>query len=353
MKIVKYITYQLSLIICSLNKIEILRLFSAYDSQSNNVLLAFPNSFITWINYFFRAHVLHDLSIIYFFCEKKIKFRIVFSSQFGHIKNSNIYYSFSSLLNKYNFDNHSVYLYNIMQQIEKQGNKIYPPIADILLWENKVYMHSKFDELEINCPKTIILRQSEIDINFIENSFSYPFLIKEPFSNHSRGIYFIHNRDEFILQAANSFRNVNSILIQEIIPMNRDARVVVLNNQIVYSYWRNKPDSPNFTTTSTSNGSALDFSPLAQKNQNILIQYTKKLNLLMAAYDVTFSQNDENTMPIILEVSTSFLINPLPTAKYLKLPYSRFKSNSIKFGYFRANAALEFKLNQLSFLNEK
>jgi hypothetical protein len=73
--------------------------------------------------------------------------------------------------------------------------------------------------------------------------------------------------------------------------MNRDARVVVLNNEIVYSYWRNKIDSSKFTTTSTSNGSALDFTPLPKKNQNIIIEYTKKLNLLTAAYYVTFFQN--------------------------------------------------------------
>ena len=299
MKNIKYITYQFSLLVSAFYKIGLFRLFKAYDSNSNNALLIFPNSFITWINYFMRAHILHDLSIIYFFCEKKIKFKIFFCSEFGNIKNSNIYYSFSSLVNKYNFDNHSIYLYNLMQLIEKQGNKLFPPIADILLWENKVYMHSKFEELEINCPKTILISQEHIDLNLIENTFKYPFLIKEPFSNHSRGIYFINNKDELLSQLTISFKKVNSILLQEIIPMHRDARVVVLNNQVVYSYWRNKVDSSNFTTTSTSNGSVLDFSPLSQKNQNIIIQYTKKLNLLVAAYDVTFFQNDEDTMPII------------------------------------------------------
>jgi glutathione synthase/RimK-type ligase-like ATP-grasp enzyme len=89
-----------------------------------------------------------------------------------------------------------------MELIEIQGNKLCPPKADILLWENKVYMHSKFDELDINAPKTIIISHNQIDLNLIENTLNYPFLIKEPFSNHSRGIYFINSRDELIMQAS-------------------------------------------------------------------------------------------------------------------------------------------------------
>jgi hypothetical protein len=353
MKIVKYITYQLSLVITALYKIGLIRLFQFYDKDSKNVLLVFPSTFITWINYLMRANILHDLSILYFFCEKNIKYRIVFSHRFGYIKNSNIYYSFSSLLNRYNFDNHSIYLYNIINLIEKQNNKLITPLNDILLWENKVYMHAKFDELDINSPKTLLIKPNNFDLILIENTFTYPFLIKEPFSNHSRGIYYINNRLELINQSNLSFKNVNSILIQEVIPMSRDARVVVLNNKIEYFYWRTKTDSTNFTTTSTSNGSSLDFTPLSEKNQNIIIEYTKKLNINMGAYDVTFYDNDENTKPIILEVSTSFLINPLPTDNFLKLSYSIFKSNSIRFGYFRAKAALDFKLKQLTYLSER
>ena len=67
-----------------------------------------------------------------------------------------------------------------------------------------------------------------------------------------------------------SFNKVNSLLVQEIVPMTRDARVVVVGNKVVYSYWRNKLITNDFTTTSTNNGSVLDFSPLSIKNQNIL-----------------------------------------------------------------------------------
>jgi glutathione synthase/RimK-type ligase-like ATP-grasp enzyme len=204
-------------------------------------------------------------------------------------------------------------------------------------------MHKLFESLNINCPKTLIVSSASFDYSLIEKEFPYPFLLKEPFSNHSRGIYMIKDRNDLISISTNSFKNVSSFLIQQIVNMTKDSRVVVVGDRVVYSYWRTKEKSETFKTTSTSNGAILDFTPLSDRNNSILIKYTKDLGLSTAAFDVTFNDDDEMGDPIVLEVSSSFLINPIPFGVFLNLPYLKFKNKPILFGRERAKAALNFK----------
>jgi glutathione synthase/RimK-type ligase-like ATP-grasp enzyme len=353
MKKINYFLYQVSLVVYSIYSLRIFRLIKNCKKESKNIILIWPSSFFDLINYFGRAFVLHDLAILYFFSQNNLQFSFKFKSDVGSLSNCNVFYSFSSLINKYNFDNHSIYLYNVMRLIEEQGNLLFPPVSDILFWENKVFMHQQFEKNNINSPKTFIIEKKNLSLNFDYSAFDFPFLIKEPFSNHSKGIYFINNSIEFEKQIKLSFNDVNAILIQDVVPMTKDARVVVVNNEVVYSYWRSKVISSKFTTTSTSNGSKLDFTPLNKKSQKILIDYSNRLGLTVAAFDVTFNNDDEESMPIVLEVSTSFLINPLPAERFISLPYAKFKSNPILFGIERSKAAFDFKLSTLSvYLNK-
>jgi glutathione synthase/RimK-type ligase-like ATP-grasp enzyme len=233
------------------------------------------------------------------------------------------------------------------------GNKVIPDPKEILLWENKVHMHKVFEKLDISCPKSMIVEKENFNINRIEKNFKYPFLIKEPFSNHSKGIFHIKNRKNLINISNDSFKNVSAFIVQSLVNMTKDSRVVVVNNSINYSYWRSKKITSSFNTTSTSNGSALDFTPLSKKNQKIIIEYTKKLGVSIAAYDVTFENDNTKSKPIILEVSTSFLLNPIPTGKFLNQPYLKYKASPIKFGKDRSKMALDFKFNVLNkFINE-
>ena len=135
--------------------------------------------------------------------------------------------------------------------------------------------------------------------------------------------------------------------------MTKDSRTVVVNGEIVYHYWRSKEISTKFKTTSTSNGAKLDFKEHTEKNKKIILDYTKKLGLSQAAYDITFKDDDENNPPIVLEVSSSFLLNPLPEGKFRDLPYIIYKKSPIKFGSQRAKQMLYFKFNKFNKLNNE
>ena len=342
---INYITYQLTAIITSIQKIGITRFIHRYDRSAENIVLFFPRSFKDLFNYFSRAWILHDLSIIYFLVKSDRNFCIKRCKDFGKIRQKNIFYQFTYFTNTYNFEDHSNYSYFLLKKLEENSCILHPKAEEILYWENKVFMHKEFERLNIKCPRTTIVDFNS-DLSNIEHSF--PVLIKEPYSNHSKGIYLIKSLDELISKASVIFSYSNSFLVQDLVNMTKDSRTVVVNGQIVYHYWRTKEKSNEFKTTSTSNGSKLDFSEHTEKNKEIIIDYTKKLGLSQAAYDITFENDDENNTPIVLEVSSSFLPNPIPKGKLLNSPYKNFKNKPIIFGKERAKQMLNFKFNRLS-----
>lgn len=345
---IKYLIYQLSAILSALKKINILKIIQQYDRKSKNVILFFPRNFSDFINYILRAWILHDLSIVYYLVKSKKTFSIKTTQNFGKIRDKNVFYQFTYFTNIYNFEDHSNYSYFLLRKLEENKCNLIPNSKEILLWENKIHMHRQFEFLKINCPKTTIV-DYKFNLNQLDHDF--PLLIKEPYANHSKGIYFIENMKELILRAEKIFSYSNYLLVQDLVNMTRDSRTVVVNGEIVYHYWRSKEVTNKFKTTSTSNGSMLDFTEHLEKNKKIIIDYTKKLGLSQAAYDITFHNDDENNPPIVLEVSSSFLLNPFPDESFENIPYKYFKNKAIKFGSERAKQMLEFKFNYLN--NEK
>lgn len=344
----RHIIYQFSAIFSAFKKTGYQNLIKKFDSNSENVILFFPRNFKDTINYIMRAWILHDLSIVFYLVKSGKTFSVKTSSNFGKIRDKNVYYQFTYFTNHYNFEDHSNYSYYMLKKLEENNCILYPKPEEILYWENKVFMHKEFERLNINCPKTIIVDYKS-DLSTIDLTF--PLLIKEPYANHSKGIYLIKNLDDLILKSKLIFSYSNYFLIQDLINMTKDSRTVVVNGEIVYHYWRSKEITTKFKTTSTSNGAKLDFKQHTEKNKKIILDYTKKLGLSQAAYDITFEDDDENNPPIVLEVSSSFLLNPLPEGKFLDLPYINYKKKSIKFGSQRAKQMLDFKFNKLN--NEK
>ena len=342
---INYITYQLTAIITSIQKIGIARFLKNYDKSADNVILFFPRSLKDLFNYFSRAWILHDMSIIYFLVKSDRKFSIKRSKYFGRTRKKNIFYQFTYFTNTYNFEDHSNYSYCLLKKLESNSCILHPKAEEILYWENKVFMHKEFERLNIKCPRTTIV---DFNSDLLNIAHTFPILIKEPYANHSKGIYLIKSLDELISKASVIFSYSNCFLVQDLVNMTKDSRTVVVNGQIVYHYWRTKEKSNEFKTTSTSNGSKLDFSEHTEKNKEIIIDYTKKLGLSQAAYDITFENDDENNPPIVLEVSSSFLPNPIPKGDMLNHPYKNFKNKPITFGRERAIQMLDFKFKRFN-----
>lgn len=80
---------------------------------------------------------------------------------------------------------------NIVSQLEKQNNKVYPSSNDIAYWENKVFMYGQFKDNNISHPKTKIISKNNDKINS-----KYPYLVKDDHSCGGKGVHKINNEIE-------------------------------------------------------------------------------------------------------------------------------------------------------------
>jgi hypothetical protein len=164
-----------------------------YDPQAELVLWLhhrYPHSLATWT---LRGDtVLKDFALINAVVERELPFRLVTGPEIGTVVNSRIVYSVDAY-NPARVRNYSASLMAALRQLEAQGNVLYPSADEAEWWENKVFMHRRFDELGINTPPTTIVgRETDVD----EESLEYPLIAKEPHSHGSLGVHKVGDAGE-------------------------------------------------------------------------------------------------------------------------------------------------------------
>lgn len=197
-------------------------------------------------------------------------------------------------------------------------------------------MYEKFREFDIPFPKTTIIETFDEESSVLKKikEHNFPILIKEHFGNHSKGIFHISSIADFKINLKNlKERKVSNFAVQELINDKNDFRVIVIGNKVVQTYRRDKKESKDWVTTSTSNGSVIDFSSIGQELEREFINFNKVLNLSNAAYDASIIDNKI----IVYEVSSSYLTNPEPPKNFLDKPYIDFKKSFLKFSKSRVN----------------
>jgi hypothetical protein len=230
----------------------------------------------------------------------------------GRFYSKSVIFFGSHVYNHYGFRNYMDSLVFVTKHLEAQGNHVFPNSSEVLLWENKSFMHDKFDALEIKTPSTIIY---DVDSDSSDSvDFDFPFLIKEEHSCSSLGLHKIPDGESFLaLLSDGDFKKRNKkVIIQELIDIRRDLRVIFINSQIVLHYWRINLSSE-WKPTSTGHGSKVDFDSFPEHWRESIIDSFKKLNIRTGAFDLAWESDDLSKEPYILEVSTFYQPNPRPS----------------------------------------
>ena len=136
----------------------------------------------SWAEWMLRGDtVLKDIGLLNAIAETGRRFRLVGGPAVGDVTNSTIVYSIEAF-NPARVRNYSASMMTALRQLEAQGNTLYPTPEEAEWWENKVFMHRRFDELGINTPPTVVVeRGTGLD----EDSLDYPLLVKDPHSSGS------------------------------------------------------------------------------------------------------------------------------------------------------------------------
>lgn len=99
---------------------------------------------------------------------------------------------------------------------------------------NKIAQTELFELLEIPHPKTRIYHGRNRK-DRIEADFGYPFIAKTPIgSSQGKGVFLVHCPKEL----STYLQQHNPAYVQELLPIHRDLRAVVIGGTLVHAYWR-------------------------------------------------------------------------------------------------------------------
>ena len=262
-----------------------------------------------------------DAALLAAVAETGTRFRIVSGPAIGEVANATILYSIDEY-NPARARNYSASLMAALRQLEAQGNTLYPSADEAEYWENKVFMHRRFDELGIRSPATTAIDR---DTELAEDDLAYPLLVKEPHSANSEGLHKVQSADELrALRARLGARGDHELLIQEILDMRRDLRCTVIGGEIVHHYFRIN-NSDEWMPTTTRKGSSVDFVTFPEQWRAEIVEATRKLGLRNGAFDICWVGDDLDSPPYYLEVSPAYTPNPAPPASWDDRPYADFK----------------------------
>lgn len=259
--------------------------------------------------------------------DQKIKIHI--GINFSQYQNRKICYNPSDLFNNSKNLSNAEAIAAIVKVAEQNGNHVFLSSKEIILWENKEYMHNLFEELAIPTPYSKIASTDNLPH---EINLEFPLLIKELHSHASLGVHKIESLEHLKSTFSNStFKERNEkVIIQQLLNIRKDLRVILCGNEVLLHYWRiNKSDT--WKPTSTSHGSGVDFENFPEKWRAFIIEQFLKLKITTGAFDIAWQNDDLDTQPYFLEVSPSYQPNPPVDLTNKNYSYGQYKKMFLLF----------------------
>jgi hypothetical protein len=305
--------------------IQWMKVRRAHDREADVVIWIHHRYPAGWLRYLFREDtVVKDGLLVTAMAERGIRFRFVTGTAIDDLRDVTVVYS----IHTYNPDriaNYSASLMKTLRAAERRGCTLLPSADDAEFWENKVFMHRRFDELGVPCPRSVVIRRGE---ELPADLPAFPFLVKEPHSAGSAGLHKVGDASELaaVRRQAES-EGEEELIAQELVDMRRDLRVTLVADEVVHHYFRINTDD-HWHPTSTTHGSVVDFDTFPEQWRGHIVDTFGRLGLRTGAFDICWEGDDLATEPRYLEVSSAYTPNPRPAPSYRDRPYYHFKVNS-------------------------
>lgn len=197
----------------------------------------------------------------------------------------------------------------LAKQLEKLGYRLFNSREVIENCDDKILTFQVLANAGIKMPKTLFspmlfngTGSGEADLGFtqmIEETFSYPLVIKEAFGSFGAQVYLVHNRTELIAKQKELLYVPH--LYQEFIASSkgRDVRIYVVGDEVVASMHR---FSESDFRANVSNGASMAPYTPNEAFCQLAIKATKELGADFTGVDLLFGENEE---PILCEVNSN------------------------------------------------
>ena len=281
----------------------------------------------SWLQFLAKGDsFLNDAALVNAVVETGRSFRFVSGANIGDLVNSTVVYSIGEF-NPARSINYSASLVAALRQLEAQGNTLYPSADEAEYWENKMFMHRRFDDLGITAPPTVLVdRDTDLGPALADAAFEFPLLVKEPHSCQSQGLHKVDSMGDLERVRSDLARGGNyEFIVQRILDMRRDLRVTMIGGKIVHHYFRIN-FSEEWKPTTTRAGSQADFETFPEHWRGRIEEAMAKLGMRNGAFDICWDGDDLETEPYFLEVSPAYTPNPPPPPAFVNRPYADFKA---------------------------
>ncbi|MDQ9090598.1 RimK family protein [Pseudoalteromonas haloplanktis] len=126
--------------------------------------------------------------------------------------------------------------YRLASKAQSLGLVVIDDADSILRCCNKVYLHDAFNYQKVPSLKTLVVAdQNDDTITQLENTFTYPLVLKMPEGSFSKGVYKVADRTELVAKLNELFEFSALVLAQEYMYTEYDWRVGVLNGRAIYA----------------------------------------------------------------------------------------------------------------------
>lgn len=176
------------------------------------------------------------------------------------------------------------------------GKRIFPSVASQHLGASKVEMTRAFQALvPQHVPETLILPATESGARAAVERFDFPFVVKDPRDSMGRGVHKID--DAPALRAL--LPTLEVLYAQELLPIDRDLRIVWIGNGVLCAYWRIGGDGFH---TNISRGASESFEQIPAAALELVTSVARSLGVDHAGFDVAMV----GAHPYLFELNTLF-----------------------------------------------
>lgn len=176
--------------------------------------------------------------------------------------------------------------------------RIFPSLSSYLIGHDKVQMTRAFQlVIPEHIPWTLIESNDDQHARQVWDLMALPFVAKIPKSSMGQGVFLIENRADWNAYLAQT----PVIYAQELLPIDRDLRLVVVGGKLVAGFWRCQGHD-GFHNNLSQGGTVDAQTPLPQAAIDLVLRVARELEIDHAGFDVAMVEG----YPYLLEFNRLF-----------------------------------------------
>lgn len=180
-------------------------------------------------------------------------------------------------------------------------SRIFPSAASYHLGHDKIEQTRAFLSVApAHVPHTLILPSTPSSMEQILDEMPLPLVAKRVRSSMGEGVFLIETTSQL-----RTYAEQNEILyVQELLPLQRDLRVVWVGDQVIGAYWREQGDGFHFNV---ARGGQINYEHIPPQALSLVSEVAQALGIDHAGFDVAMVDGH----PMLLEFNLLFGLDGL------------------------------------------